>query len=437
MPRASLARRIASLRARLRRRGHGRSDRNLEWRALHPQARLYVGAVIAAGAAGTIVSFPRHWAHPVLFAVLLLTSCLTSAWKVNLPISLTSGSTLSVSYAADLTALILLGPRPAILVAIAGAWTQCTLQVKRPYPLYRTVFSMSAEAVTMIATGVVFLALGGVPGSGDFDRLAKPLVGAIGTYFFVNTGLIAGVIALSTRQSISKIWRDDFLWSGPSFMVAGGVGALAALVIEAGAYWKAVLMLAPVYLTYRTYEVFLNRLEDQRRHFEETQRLHEQAVDALLQARHAEQALAEEKERLAVTLRSIADGVITTDLNGIILSINSVAETLTGWTSDEAVGKSLAEVFQTCDPETREPSDNSVAALTLRSDKLGAGRCTVLVARDLSEHPIEDSAALLRHGDGRVIGLVLAFRDITDTIRIQEERAKASKLASLGLLAGG
>src|SRR5207248_8798376 len=127
----------------------------------------------------------------------------------------------------------------------------------------------------------------------------------------------------------------------------------------------------------------------------------------------------------------------TTDLDGTILSINSVAETLTGWTSDEAVGKSLVEVFQTCDPETREPSDNSVTALTLRSDKLGAGRCTVLVARDLTEHPIEDSAALLRHGDGRVIGLVLAFRDISDTIRIQEERAKASKLASLGLLAGG
>jgi PAS domain S-box-containing protein len=438
MTTAILGRRFARVAAWMRRSARDRADGNLEWRALHPQARAYVGWIIAAGVCGTIAFFPRDWPHPILFSVLLLTSCLTSAWKVNLPISLTSGSTLSVSYAADLTALILLGPREAVLVGIAGAWTQCTFHVKRPYPLYRTVFSMSAEAVTMIATGLVYTALGGASAvTVGFDALARPLVGAIATYFFVNTGLIAGAIALSTRQSIGKVWHDDFLWSGPTFMVAGAVGALAALVIEDGAYWKAILMLAPVYLTYRTYDVFLNRFNDQRRHFEETQRLHEQAVDALLQARHAEQALAEEKERLAVTLRSIADGVITTDLDGKILSINKVAETLTGWTNEEAVGKPLADVYHTSDPETREPSDNSVAALTLRIDKLGAGRCTLLIARDLTERPIEDSAALLRHGDGRVIGVVLAFRDITDTIRIQEERAKASKLASLGLLAGG
>src|SRR5206468_6852466 len=194
---------------------------------------------------------------------------------------------------------------------------------------------------------------------------------------------------------------------------------------------------APVDLMYRTYQVFLSRIDDEKRHFEETQKLHEQAVDALLQARRAEQALAEEKERLTVTLRSIADGVITTDLDGTILTINAVAESLTGWTHDEAVGKLIADVYKTSDPETREACDNSIAALTARTDKLGAGHFSILVARDLVEHPIEDSAALLKHADGRAIGIVLAFRDVTDALRIQEERAKAGKLASLGLLAGG
>ena len=168
-----------------------------------------------------------------------------------------------------------------------------------------------------------------------------------------------------------------------------------------GEYWQTILMLAPVYLMYRTYQVFLSRIDDQKRHFEETQRLHEQAVDALLQARRAEQALAEEKERLAVTLRSIADGVITTDLDGTILTINAVAESLTGWTHDEAVGKLISEVYKTFDPETREACDNSIAALTARIDKLGAGHFSIMVARDLFEHPIEDSAALLKHSDGR------------------------------------
>src|SRR5207244_1294924 len=184
------------------------------------------------------------------------------------------------------------------------------------------------------------------------------------------------------------------------------------------------------------------RLEDQRRHLAETQRLHQDAVDALLQAREAERELADERERLIVTLRSIGEGVITTDLDGTILSINNVAEKLTGWTTEEAVGKSLQVVFQTFDPETREPCDKSVALLDV-SDRnahnpLGVSRrSTILAERDLTEHPIEESTAPIRNGDGRTIGMVLAFRDISDSLRIQEERAKASKLASLGLLAGG
>ena len=112
---------------------------------------------------------------------------------------------------------------------------------------------------------------------------------------------------------------------------------------SSGGVWTALLMFAPVYLTYRTYDVFLKRLDDQKRHIEETTRLHQEAVDALLQARRAEQALAEEKERLSVTLRSIGDGVLTTDLDGTILLINSVAEMLTGWTQQEAVGQPLID----------------------------------------------------------------------------------------------
>src|SRR5437867_6657981 len=113
----------------------------LAWQALRPSARLYVIAVIAAGAGALIAYAPRTLPPLGLFAALLMASCLTSAWKVNLPIPLASGSTLSMSYAADLTALLLLVPGPAMLIAIGGAYTQCTWRVKRPYPLYRTAFS--------------------------------------------------------------------------------------------------------------------------------------------------------------------------------------------------------------------------------------------------------------------------------------------------------
>ena len=407
------------------------------WRALPRLAQAYVSVVIVAGAWTAAASFPRTWPDPTLFAALLCCSCMTSAWKVTLPIPLASRATLSVSYAADLMALLLLGPRPAVLVAIAGTFTQCTVNARRSDPWYRTVFSMAAEALTMAATGLVYVGLGGRAGSLAFATLSKPLVGAISTYFFLNTGLVAGAIAMSMRQSAWEIWRDGFLWSGPSFMVAGTAGAIAAILVERSGVWTALLMFAPVYLTYRTYDVFLKRLDDQKRHIEETTRLHQEAVDALLQARRAEQALAEEKERLSVTLRSIGDGVMTTDLDGTILLINSVAETLTGWTQQEAVGQPLGVVFRSFEPETREPCDMSVATLTSRAANLGAGRSTILVARDLSERPIEESAAPLRDLEGRTIGMVLAFRDITDSLRIQAERAKAARLESLGLLAGG
>jgi PAS domain S-box-containing protein len=407
------------------------------WHALPRTAQVYVAVVIAAGALLMGRYFPTSFPQPLMFAGLVVFSCLTSVWKVTLPLSLTSGSTLSVSYAADLMALLLLGPQQAMVVAVAGAWTQCAFKVRQPYPWYRTIFSMAAEAITIQATGLVYASVGGSVTLLPVAYLPKALVGAIATYFMVNTGLVAGAIALSTRQRAWNVWHENFLWSAPSFMVAGAAGAMAALVIDRGNSWLAILMLAPVYLSYRSYQVFLGRIEDERRHVEETGRLHTETIEALFQARRAEQALADEKERLAVTLASIGDGVITTDLSGTVLLINHAAETLTGWTMQEAAGRPLDAVFRNVDPETRAACDNSVDMLTRNPGKVGFNRSTVLMSRHSTERPIEEIAAPLCDADGRTIGMVMVFRDITDALRVQEQRARASKIASLGLLAGG
>ena len=277
----------------------------LEWRSLPGVARLYVTVVLLAGIYALARTVPVTFEQPLLFAGLLITACVMSVWKVNLPIPLTSGSTLSVSYAADLMALLLLGPQQAVVVSVAGVWSQCTFKVKQRYPPYRTAFSMAAEALTMVATGAVYLWAGGTVPPFELAQLARPLVAAIATYFVINTGLIAGAIAATSGRTWWKVWRDDFLWSSASFMVAGTAGAAAAVVIAREEHWKAVLLLAPVYLTYRTYMVFVGRLEDQRRHTAESKRLHEETINALTAARRAEQALAEEKERLASTVAEL------------------------------------------------------------------------------------------------------------------------------------
>jgi signal transduction histidine kinase/CheY-like chemotaxis protein len=274
----------------------------LAWEGLPRIAQVYVAAITAVGGVVFVLSLPHTYPDPWLLGSLLLLACVTSAWKVTLPLSLSSGATLSVSYAADLMALLLLGPGPAVIIAVAGAWMQCTFRVKQSYPVYRTAFSMSAEAITMVATGLTYASLGGPAGSIDLSSLARPLVGAIATYFVVNTSLVGGAIALSSARSWWQVWHDEFLWSAPSFMVAGSAGAIAAVVVQRGRHWEALLLLAPVYLTYRTYKIFVGRLEDQRRHVQETQKLHNETLEALRQALSAEQALAQEKERLATTL---------------------------------------------------------------------------------------------------------------------------------------
>ena len=249
---------------------------NHGWRALPRRAQLFIGVVIAAGAALLVLLFPTAYPRPALFAALLVAGCLTSLWKVTLPVAAASNATLSMSYAANLMALLLLGPREAMVVAIAGVWAQSTMRTRGRYPRYRTAFNLGAEALTMAATGAVYTGLGAPARPSDLTLLAPPLVGAIVTYFAVNTGLVASAIGLTTGQRPWAVWRDDFLWSGASFMVAGSAGAIAAVVIERGEQWAAVLLMAPVYLTYRTYLLFVARLEDQKRH---------------------EQALSEAKER--------------------------------------------------------------------------------------------------------------------------------------------
>ena len=275
------------------------------WQGLSLTAQLYVTAVIAAGAAALVAQWPVTFERPVMFTSLLVFACLTSTWKVNLPIPVANGSTLSLSYAASLMSLLLLGPKHALVIAVSGVLTQCTYKAKHADPVYRTAFSMAAAAITMWVTGDIYVWLGGVASPTSLGGLARPLVGAVAGYFLVNTGLVAGAIALSTGRGFLRTWQEDFLWSGASFMVAGTAGALAAVIAARGDHWQAVLLIAPIYLTYRTYELFVGRLEDQKRHTEELRRLHGETAAALAQAREAERALAGEKERLAATLAEV------------------------------------------------------------------------------------------------------------------------------------
>ncbi len=151
----------------------------------------------------------------------------------------------------------------------------------------------------------------------------------------------------------------------------------------------------------------------------------------------AEQALAEEKERLAVTLKSIGDGVITTDIEGKIVLLNRAAEMLTGFHQQEAQGKQLLEVFRIVNEKTRVPCEDPVKRIIESAGMIEIDSDTVLIARDGTERIVADSGSPIKDKDSNIIGVVLVFRDVTEKKRIEDELRKTQKLESLGILAGG
>src|SRR5918992_288233 len=283
-------------------------------------ARLYVGTVITLGAGLLVYFFPvETLASPWLFLLLLALSSITSVFKVNLPLA-RSGSTMSVSYAVDFAALLLLGPNETMVVAAASAYSQCTFRIKERNPTYRTLFSMACLVLTVQAAGAVYTMFGGVPGTFNWNEIPKPLVGAATTYFVVNTLAIATAIALSTRQSIFRVWNENFLWSAPSYFVGAGVAAVSAWMVVDHAHWLAVLLTAPLYLTYRTYKVYLGRIDDEQRHVREMADLHLATIEALALAIDAKDQTSQSHIRrvqLYATAVARSVGMSDNDIQGV------------------------------------------------------------------------------------------------------------------------
>lgn len=153
-----------------------------------------------------------------------------------------------------------------------------------------------------------------------------------------------------------------------------------------------------------------------------------------LSARASEAAaIAEQGERLRTTLASIGDAVITTDIEGHITGMNPVAESLTGWNLTEAAGRPLATVFCIVNEETRQTVENPAAKALADGLVVGLANHTLLIAKDGTEIPIDDSAAPIRCQEGQVMGCVLVFRNISQ--RRALERENASHLRDARLLA--
>jgi PAS domain S-box-containing protein len=141
----------------------------------------------------------------------------------------------------------------------------------------------------------------------------------------------------------------------------------------------------------------------------------------------AEAALEKQSEWLRVTLSSIGDAVVTTDAEGRVTFMNGVAEALTGWPTADAAVRLLTEVFRIVHERTRLPVADPALRALREGVAVGLANHTMLIARDGSERPIDDSAAPMRDGTGAIIGAVLVFRDITERHRVEQDLREADR----------
>ena len=146
----------------------------------------------------------------------------------------------------------------------------------------------------------------------------------------------------------------------------------------------------------------------------------------------ADAIIAEQRERMSVTLNSIADAVMATDAGSRITYMNPVAERLTGWTLEEASARPLSEVFRSVDEETRQPIEMSVAKVQRDGMNLGTTQHTLLIGRDGKDIAVDKSAAPIRDARGQIVGMVLIFRDVSARKRTEDElRRRKEELEAL------
>lgn len=261
----------------------GESEPRRSFGSLPLGVRAVIIVTTAGAVAGGASSAPgARFDAPWTFLGLLVASVMLAASKVRLPL-LPSSATLSLSYCANFASLALLGPFESTLVVAAGAWSQCVLNSAGRTPVHRTVFSVANVVMSSQVAAVAAVVAGGYTVH-DGLALVGPTLAAATAFFFCNSVLMAVAVAWSAGRSIWALWREQFLWSAPVCFIGAFVGSGMAYVVSNAYSIVAVLSLPPLFLVYKSYKSYLDRVEDQQRHLDEVSALHLASVEALARA---------------------------------------------------------------------------------------------------------------------------------------------------------
>jgi PAS domain S-box-containing protein len=250
------------------------------------------------------------------------------------------------------------------------------------------------------------------PDTSSFEMEGKPYIGSV-----VSVGQVGWkVLVAQTREEafrpITSALRMVAAGLGFSLLLAVAAGWLQArgIVRHFGRYTEQARAIANGYYDQPWPE---SRIREFAALAGDLQRMAYAIRERETQRNLAEAALRMSESNLRITLDSIGDAVIATDTAGAIMRLNPVAANLTGWSVDEAMGRSLSEVFRIINAHTREPVENPAEKVLAHGKIVGLANDTVLVAQDGTEYQIADSGAPIRRLDGEIVGVVLVFRDVT------------------------
>ncbi len=244
------------------------------WRELTIGAKVFISLVVMAGTCVLLYGAIRPTSKNIAqFICYLLIAILAARLKVRLP-GITG--TMSVNFLFILLGILELGFAETLALATGAILVQCFYR-DRPSPLQVT-FNLSASAISIaIAYSVYHLAISGA------QVKSHPLLLGLAaiSYFAANTGSIAAVIALTEQKSIKNLWVECYFWSFPYYLVgAAFAGMIGWFNREFG--WETSLLIVPIiYLIYRSYRLYLGKLEDEKRHVEEMATLHLRTIEAL------------------------------------------------------------------------------------------------------------------------------------------------------------
>ncbi len=236
-------------------------------------ARLYVGVMVGLGTAVLAVGAMHPTSHqPMKFLCYLLVAVAASRLKVNLP-GITG--TMSVNFLFILLGILELSFAETLALGCAAILTQCFYR-DRPNAV-QVIFNTCATAFAIALAFSVFH----VPLFKSQNNPAVLLVATAAMYFAANTLPVATIISLTEHKSLRRIWADCYFWSFPYYLVGAGVAGLVSWLNRIVEWQTSLLILPAVYLIYRSYRLYLAKLEDEKGHVEEMANLHMRTIEAL------------------------------------------------------------------------------------------------------------------------------------------------------------